>query len=61
MRNTYLLVSGIVFGMVALLQFVRAINQWPVQVQAFVVPIWFSWIAGALTALLCVWAFRSRE
>jgi hypothetical protein len=32
MRDTYRLVSGIVFGVVAIFQLVRGINEWPVQI-----------------------------
>jgi uncharacterized membrane protein YhaH (DUF805 family) len=61
MRNTYLLVSGIIFGIVAALQILRAVNQWPIQIDGTLIPVWISWIAGAVTTILCVWAFRSRE
>jgi len=61
MPNKYVLVSGVVFGVVALLQLVRAINQWSVQIDSFSVPVWASWIAAVVTGVLCVWAFRSKS
>lgn len=60
MRDTYRLVSGIVFGIVAILQLVRAISEWPVQIGPYAVPVAFSWIAFVVAGALCVWAFRSR-
>jgi len=59
-NNAYPLVSGIVFGIVAVLQLIRAVNQWPVHIASFAAPVWVSWIAAAITGGLCFWAFRSR-
>lgn len=59
MQSKYAIVSGTVFTVVAVVQAVRVINQWPVQIGAFAVPIWFSWIAFLVAGGLCVWAFRS--
>ena len=61
MRNAYALISGVVFGLLALLQGVRAFNQWPVQVSTFQVPVWASWLVATVAMTLCVWAFRSRS
>jgi len=60
MSNKYNLVSGTVFGIVAIAQAVRAISRWPVHIGTFEVPVWFSWIAVVVAGSLCVWAFRSR-
>jgi hypothetical protein len=60
MRNAYPVVSGVVFGLLALLQGVRAFNQWPVQVSRFQVPVLASWLVAIVAGCLCVWAFRSR-
>ena len=61
MSNKYAVVSGAVFGVVAVLQAVRALNQWPVNVGSFEIPVWASWIAVVVAGGLCAWAFRSRE
>ena len=60
MANKYAVVSGAVFGVVAVLQAVRALNQWPVNVGSFEIPVWASWIATVVTGGLCAWAFQSR-
>ena len=60
MKDTYKLVSGIVFGVVAILQLVRAISEWPVQIGPYAIPVAFSWVAFVVAGALCVWAFRSR-
>lgn len=59
MSNKYVVVSGVVFGVVAVLQAVRALYQWPVQIGGFNVPMWASWVAVVVAGALCVWAFRS--
>ena len=59
MQSKYTLVSGAVFGVVAAIQVVRAVNQWVVQIGPFNVPLWFSWVAAVVAGGLCVWAFKS--
>jgi hypothetical protein len=59
MSNKYSVVSGVVFGVVAVLQAVRALNQWPLHVGSLEIPVWASWIAMVFAGGLCVWAFRS--
>jgi hypothetical protein len=59
MQGKYALVSGVVFGVVAVVQALRLFNQWPVQVGPFAMPVWFSWMALLLAGGLCIWAFRS--
>lgn len=59
MQLKYTLVSGAVFGVVAVMQALRAFNQWPVQIGTLAIPVWASWIAAVVAGSLCVWAFRS--
>jgi hypothetical protein len=60
MSNKYIVVSGVIFGVVAVLQAVRALNQWPLQVGTLDIPVWASWIATVGAGGLCAWAFQSR-
>ena len=60
MKSNYNLLSGVVFGLVAMLQAVRAIAGWAVQIGAFQVPLWFSWVVVIVAGSLATWAFRSR-
>ena len=55
----YELVSGTVFAIVSLVQLTRIVLGWPVQVDLFTVPIWFSGVAFLVTGGLALWAFRS--
>ncbi len=59
MPSKYVVVSGVLFGVIAVLQAVRALNQWPVHVAGIDVPMWASWVAVVVAGGLCVWAFRS--
>jgi len=59
MPTKYVVVSGVLFGVIAVVQAVRALNQWPVQVGGFDVPVWVSWVAMVVAGSLCMWAFRS--
>ena len=59
MLSKYVVVSGVLFGVIALVQAVRALNQWPVQVAGVEVPVWVSCVAMVVAGSLCVWAFRS--
>ena len=61
MSSKYVVVSGVLFGVVAALQAVRALYQWPVQIAGFDVPVWASWVAVVVAGALCVWAFRSAH
>jgi hypothetical protein len=61
MLSRYVIVSGIVFGIVALLQLARAMYEWPVQIAEFNLPVWASWIAVVVAGGLSVWAFCSSR
>ena len=59
--RSYELVSGIIFTMMAVVQLIRTLLGWPVQVDLFTVPVWASGIAFLITGTMAVWAFRSRN
>jgi len=60
-RNKYELVSGCIFGLVAVLQATRAVLQIPAQVGAHDVPWWISWVAVAVAGSLSMWAFQTAR
>jgi uncharacterized membrane protein len=60
MKADYSLVSGVVFGLVAILQAMRALLGWAVHIGPVTVPLSFSWIAAMVAGALSVWAFKSR-
>jgi hypothetical protein len=57
MKN-YLIVSGIIFGVVAVLHALRLALNWQAQIGAWGVPMWASWIGIVVSGALCVWAFQ---
>lgn len=61
MSKNYIVVSGLVFGVVTLAQVLRAAMQLSVQVGGFEIPVWASWVAAVVAGSLCVWAFRSQR
>ena len=61
MPSKYAVVSGVVFGVVAVIQAVRASYQWPAHIGSVEIPVWISWVAMVVAGSLCVWAFRSAR
>lgn len=61
MSSRYAVVSGVIFGFLALAQFLRAVNQVPAHVGSVEIPVWVSWVAAVLAASMCTWAFASRS
>ncbi len=56
--RTYLVVSGVIFGAVALMHILRLSLNWPVDLAGWMVPLWFSWIGLVVAGALCIWGFR---
>ncbi|MEN8006331.1 MAG: hypothetical protein ABFS42_04915 [Candidatus Krumholzibacteriota bacterium] len=54
--QTYLYISGFIFGVICLGHVLRIINGWQMVIGAFVVPMAVSWVGAAITAGLLVWA-----
>ncbi len=61
MNKRYATVSGVVFGLIAIGQALRAFNEWPVQVGSFEVPVGLSWIAAIVAGSLCAWGLQSTR
>ncbi len=58
MTRLYLLLTGVLFGVVAAAHLVRVLNGWAVAVGPWSVPMWVSWLGTAVPGALSVWAFR---
>ena len=54
----YCTLSAALFGLVAVLHLVRAVEQWTFQLGPYSLPIWLSVVGGVVAASLCVWGFR---
>lgn len=57
-NQIYLVVSAIIFGLVAIIHLVRALNNWTFIVGPVSLPIAASWVGFIITAALCLWAVR---
>jgi hypothetical protein len=57
----YVLVSGVFFTLLTLVQLIRFLMQWPVVVAGVTIPTWLSLIAALIVGSLAVWAFRVRS
>jgi hypothetical protein len=54
----YLIVSAAIFGVVAIIHLVRALNRWAFDIGPVSLPIAASWIGFLVTAGLAIWAVR---
>jgi len=61
MNSRYVVVSGVVFGFIALAQLLRVVNQVSIQIGSVEIPVWASWVAVVVAGSLCAWAFTSRK
>jgi len=51
-EKSYFYVAGIVFSIVAVVQLFRIFGNWDVTVDGEVIPIWVSWVAVIVAAIL---------
>lgn len=56
-RRPYLLLSGTIFLVVAVLHLLRLVTSEPVLVGTTAVPLWLSWLGFPAAAALSLWAF----
>jgi hypothetical protein len=54
----YHIVSGTLFGLVAILHLLRIINQWPLVLGPWSAPISISWVGFIFLTCLSIWSFR---
>ena len=53
----YLMITAVIFVIVAVLHLLRLIYQWPAQIGAATIPIWASCAGLVVASALFVWAF----
>lgn len=54
----YLMVSIAVFALIALVQVVRALAGFPVQIGSFLIPVVASWLLAIVAGALAFWGIR---
>ncbi len=56
-QQAFFLVSGIIFGLVALLHALRLAFHWQVRLRSQEIPMWLSVVGLVAAAGMCFWAF----
>lgn len=56
--KTYLLISALVFAIVATAHLTRLIYRWPIELGSWSVPSWVSGPGFALPGALSIWGFQ---
>jgi hypothetical protein len=51
-RKNYLTLASAIFALVALAHLVRALLNWPISIDGWIVPIWLSWLAFVVAGAL---------
>jgi hypothetical protein len=60
--KNYALLAALIFTVVAVLQFARAISGWPITVDATIsIPLWLSWVACVVAAVLAWLGFNASR
>jgi hypothetical protein len=59
--SNYSLLSAFIFTLVAVLQLVRALKAWPVTVGTTSIPLWASWVACVVAAILAWLGFAASQ
>jgi hypothetical protein len=56
-HHAFILVSAIIFAVVALVHALRLALSWQVRIGPLEIPMWFSTLGMIVAAGLCTWAF----
>ena len=56
-QQTFFVVSGIIFGLVALFHALRVALHWQVSLRSQEIPIWLSGVGFVAAAGMCFWSF----
>ena len=57
--KSYCMLAVALFGLIGLLQLTRALMGWPITISGHSVPVWASWIAFGVAAVLCAVGWRA--
>ena len=61
MSNYYVVISALIFALVAVAHLVRLIKRWTVHIGPYEVPMSLSWAGFLVAALLAIWGFTLLE
>jgi hypothetical protein len=57
-QKTFSIVAGLIFAAAALFHLLRIYDDWPVVIEDWSVPMWFSWIGLIVAGGLAFFGFR---
>lgn len=57
-QKNFFITAAIIFGLVAILHLVRAVNGLPLVIGIWELPLWLSWIAFVITGFMSYWGFK---
>jgi uncharacterized protein YacL len=60
-RRSYFLVTAIVFSLIGLLHLLRIVLGWEAILGGWSIPMWLSWVAMIMTAVLAYYGFAHRR
>jgi hypothetical protein len=61
MKNSALIVAGIIFSIVTILHFVRYFKGWVILVGQYAIPPQWSVYAGVITGIVALWMFMAAK
>jgi len=60
-QKTFNILASIIFGIVCILHFGRALLGWEMLINGWIMPIWISWLAFVILAVMAYHAFKLRK
>ncbi len=60
-QNSYLALTSLLFGIICIIHLLRALNQWPVEIDNVTVPLWASWAGFILAGYLAYTAYNLKS
>lgn len=61
MKKPFTIIAVVMFSLIALLQLLRVLLGWEVNVNGVAIPLWVSWIAFVAAAALAAMVWRERR
>lgn len=55
--KSYLVLTAVIFLVIALLHLARAVVGWGVIVENQTIPVWVSWVGFVVAGILSIWGF----
>lgn len=57
-QRSYVILSGVIFGLIAVLHVLRLFSQWQATIAGATVPLWLSGLAAVVAGAMALVAFR---